>query len=191
MTDISFPVFHQGKTLSCQVFKLEICRSSGEDLIDPEFEASIYDLYTVESIYNAYKFALTSFYSDAHKFKLTLSPESLSILKNTGGKIRGESLSLPIVLGLFYCFINKPWPGKWMATGAIQLNKNKFMCGPVGGIVPKIEKCLDLGFTDIYLPAMNMHEVDRSKYKSISFHSISCDLKEFSKPINIKKNYIL
>ena len=190
MTNVSFPVFHQGKTLSCQVFKLEICRSSGEDLIDPEFEASIYDLYTVESIYNAYKFALTSFYSDAHKFKLTLSPESLSILKDTGGKIRGESLSLPIVLALFYYFMKKPWPEKWLATGAIQIKKNKFVCGAVGHINSKIEICLDLGFTDIYLPAMNMHEVDRSKYKALSFYPISYDLKEFSKPTNTT-NHIL
>jgi hypothetical protein len=184
MSNISFPVIHQDKTLSCQIFKLEICRSSGQDLIDPEFEACIHDLYTVESIYNAYKFALTIFFSDTHKFKLTLSPDSISILKDTGRKIRGESLSLPFVLALFYYFMKKPWPEKWLATGAIQIEKHEFVCGAVGHINSKIEKCLDLGFTDIYLPAMNMHEVDRSKYKALRFHPISYDLKEFSTPTN-------
>ena len=184
MTNVSFPVVLQGETLSCQVFKLEISRSTGQDLIDPEFEACINDLYTVESIYNAYKFALTNFFSDAHKFKLTLSPDSLSILKKTEKQIRGESLSLPVLIGLFYCFIKKSWPKNWLATGAIQIEKHEFVCGAVGRIHSKIEKCLDLGFTDIYLPAMNMHEVDRSKYKALRFHPISYHLEEFSTPTN-------
>jgi hypothetical protein len=115
---------------------------------DPDF---------VESLFAAFRFEA----ENSGKLPtevLDLDDSSDKFCRRHGTSLLGDSLSLPVLLGLRLTRSNIPWPQGIYATGAIRHFRG-FRCASVAGARTKIRLLEKIGYERFFVPRKNYREL--------------------------------
>ncbi len=92
------------------------------------------------------------------QYVLDLDDASAEFCLTSGSKLMGDSLSLPVLLGLHLARTGGDWPAGVYASGAIRPSRG-YRCAAVAGARAKLRLVEGLGYRRLFLPQKNCREL--------------------------------
>jgi len=89
---------------------------------------------------------------------LDFDAASEKFCRHFGANLLGDSLSLPLLLGLHLAHVGTPWPADVYATGAIRRARG-YRCSSVAGARAKLRLLEAIGYRRLFLPRKNHREL--------------------------------